>query len=230
MARDGQFSGKVALVTGAGSGIGEACAATFAAHGARVIVADVNLAAAEQAAGLLGQAAPMQADVADPSSVEAMVRFAIDTFGGLDIAINNSGIGVNLNGVFYCMRYESSALLARGGGTIVNMASVLGAVGFATNPAYVAAQHGVVGLTKSAALEYVTQGIRINSGGPGFITTPLLSANLDAAAQQAISGLHAMKRMGTPAEVAALVCFLASDEASFITGSYHVVDGGYTAQ
>jgi NAD(P)-dependent dehydrogenase (short-subunit alcohol dehydrogenase family) len=128
------------------------------------------------------------------------------------------------------MRHEIPALLARGGGAIVNMASILGWVGFAGSVAYVAAKHGVLGLTQTAAIEYATQGIRVNSIGPGFITTPLLAANLDAAAQQAIGDLHPMKRMGTPEEVAALTCFLASDEASFITGSYHVVDGGYTAQ
>ena len=121
-------------------------------------------------------------------------------------------------------------MLQSGGGVIVNMASILGSVGFASSAAYVAAKHGVVGLTKSAAIEYGTQGIRVTSVGPGFIATPLIAQNLDEAAQAAIAGLHAMKRLGTAEEVAALVAFLASDAASFITGSYHVVDGGYTAQ
>jgi NAD(P)-dependent dehydrogenase (short-subunit alcohol dehydrogenase family) len=121
-------------------------------------------------------------------------------------------------------------MLQSGGGAIVNMASILGSVGFATSSAYVAAKQGVVGLTKSAAIEYGTQGIRVTSVGPGFISTPLIASNLDEAAQKAISDLHAMKRLGRAEEVAALVCFLASDAASFITGSYHVVDGGYTAQ
>jgi len=253
MSTGGQFAGKTALVTGAGSGIGEAIAMALAARGARVVLADLNLEAAHRvvtaitAAG--NTAAPVQANVADVASVEAMVKFAVDTYGGLDVAVNNAGIGgaqaptgdyppdswekviaVNLTGVFYCMRYEIPAMLARGGGAIVNMASILGWVGFAGSVAYVAAKHGVLGLTQTAAIEYATQGIRINSIGPGFITTPLLAANLDAAAQKAIGDLHPMKRMGTPEEVAALTCFLASHEASFITGSYHVVDGGYTAQ
>ena len=252
-ARDAGFSGKVALVTGGGSGIGETCAVALAARGAQVVIADLDLRAAERVVGEIagngGGAAPVRVDVADPASVEAMVRAAVETYGGLDVAVNNAGIGgeqhptgeyspegwrrvieINLNGVFYCLRYEIPAMLARGGGAIVNMASILGSVGFANSAAYVAAKHGVVGLTKSAAIEYATRGIRVTSVGPGFITTPLVSGSLDDAAQRAIGELHAMKRMGTPEEVAALVCFLASDAASFITGSYHVVDGGYTAQ
>jgi NAD(P)-dependent dehydrogenase (short-subunit alcohol dehydrogenase family) len=178
-----------------------------------------------------------------------MVDAAIQAFGRLDIAINNAGIGgesnptgaysidgwrkvidINLNSVFYCLRYEIPRMLESGGGAIVNMASILGAVGFANSPAYVAAKHGVVGLTKSAALEYAKQGIRINSVGPGFITTPLVAGGLDEATQAALSGLHALGRMGEPQEVANLVVFLCSDQASFLTGGYYLVDGGYTAQ
>jgi NAD(P)-dependent dehydrogenase (short-subunit alcohol dehydrogenase family) len=240
-------------VTGAGSGIGEAIATALASRGAQVVVADINREAAERVVAAIrsdgATAEAVAANVADPDSVEAMVAFTVDTYGGLDVAVNNAGIGgeqnptgqyspegwrrvidINLTGVFYCLRYEIPAMLARGGGAIVNMASILGWVGFANSAAYVAAKHGVLGLTQAAAIEYATQGLRINSIGPGFITTPLIAASLDRAAQQAIGDLHPMKRMGRPEEVAALACFLASDEASFITGSYHVVDGGYTAQ
>jgi NAD(P)-dependent dehydrogenase (short-subunit alcohol dehydrogenase family) len=248
-----QFRGKVALVTGAGSGIGEACAVMFGRGTARVVVADINLDAVERVAGAIraagGTAAGVRADVADPTSVEAMVGFAAETYGGLDIAVNNAGIGgdqlptgeypveawqrviaVNLSGVFYCMRYELPAMVERGGGAIVNMASILGSVGFANSPAYVAAKHGVVGLTKNAALEYATRGIRVNSVGPGFIMTPLLERSLDEAARQAVGNLHPVKRMGTPEEVAEAVVWLCSDAASFVTGSALTVDGGAAAQ
>ena len=252
MAVQGQFSGKTVLVTGGGSGIGEACATTLAARGGKVMIADVNPAAAERVAKPItaagAMATPFKADVTNPSSVEAMVRFTVETYGGLDVAVNNAGIGgeqnptgeyslegwqkvidINLNGVFYCMRYEIPAMLQSGHGAIVNMASILGSVGFADSSAYVAAKHGVVGLTQTAAIEYATRGIRVNSVGPGFITTPLVLNSQDATARQAIAGLHPVKRMGTPEEVAALVCFLASDEASFVTGAELVIDGGFIA-
>lgn len=247
------FGGKVALVTGGSSGIGEACVTTFARGGAKVVIADLNGELGEQTANAVkqsgGEAVFVRADVADPGSVEQMVQSAISSFGRLDIAVNNAGIGgeaktsgeysieswrkvidVNLNGVFYCMRYEIPAMLQNGGGTIVNMASILGSVGFATAPAYVAAKHGVVGLTKTAALEYGKQGLRINSVGPGFIKTPLLSGALDEQTQVYLSGLHAVGRMGEAQEVAELVAFLCSEQASFLTGGYYLVDGGYTAQ
>ncbi|HSJ86403.1 MAG TPA: glucose 1-dehydrogenase [Anaerolineales bacterium] len=246
------FAGKVAIVTGGASGIGEAVARAIAARGGQVVVADIDEADSERVTTAIGDAGgsakAIRTDVTDAASVEAMVQFAVDTFGGLDIAVNNAGIGgplsptgeypvdgwrrvidINLNGVFYGMRYQIPAMLARGGGAIVNVASILGAVGTANSPAYVAAKHGVRGLTKAAAIEYATRNIRINSVGPGYIETPLL-ASLDAATMQLLINLHPMKRLGTSEEVAALIIFLASDDAAFITGSYHLVDGGYTAQ
>ena len=245
------FAGKVALVTGAGSGIGEAIAVALAARGAQVVVSDISMTNAERVVAAIGKAGGSASanltDVADAAAVEAMVQFAVSTYGGLDIAVNNAGIGgplaptgdyplegwrkvidINLNGVFYGLRYEIPAMLARGG-VIVNVASILGAVGTANSPAYVAAKHGVVGLTKAAALEYAERNIRVNSVGPGYIETPLVTESLDEATLGALKGMHALKRLGTSEEVAALIVFLASDAASFITGSYHLVDGGYTA-
>lgn len=250
---DRTFKDKVAIVTGAGSGIGAAIARQLAHGGAKVVVADLDLNHATSVAADItaaqGTAIATQVDVGDAIEVEALVEFTKRTYGGLQLAVNNAGIGgpsaptgeyplegwkkvidVNLNGVFFGLRYEIPAILASGGGAIVNMASILGTLGFAQAPAYVAAKHGMVGLTKSAAIEYAKHGIRINSVGPGFIDTPLLSNNLDAAALGYVTGLHPIGRLGTSEEVAALTCFLLSDAASFITGSYHLVDGGYSAQ
>lgn len=253
MMTEWQFDGKVAIVTGGAVGIGYACAETLAGGGAKVVLADIDEESGRQAVSDLeaagGEAVFVRADVGQPEAVEAMVEAAIDSYGRLDIAVNNAGIGgesaptgsysiegwqkvinINLNSVFYCMRYEIPRMLENGGGVIVNMASILGSVGIANSPAYVAAKHGIVGLTKSAALEYGTQGLRINSVGPGFIVTPLIENSLDQETQAALRSMHAMQRMGESEEVAALVAFLCSDEASFLTGGYYLVDGGYTAQ
>jgi NAD(P)-dependent dehydrogenase (short-subunit alcohol dehydrogenase family) len=253
MMADRQFEGKVAIVTGGASGIGAACAITLAQGGARLVVADLDQELGERIVSEIkasgSDAIFTRTDVGQPAAVEAMVDAAITSFGRLDVAVNNAGIGgesnptgnysvdgwrkvidINLNSVFYCMRYEIPRMLESGGGAIVNMASILGSVGFANSPAYVAAKHGVVGLTKSAALEYAKQGVRINSVGPGFIATPLVTDALDEATRTFLSGLHAVGRMGESQEVANLVVFLCSDQASFLTGGYYLVDGGYTAQ
>ena len=247
------YQDKVAIVTGGGSGIGEAVATTLASNGATVVVADFDRAGGERVVKEIeaggGNALFLEVDVSQPQQVESMVAATIDAYGRLDVAVNNAGIGgpsapvgeypldgwkqvtgVNLDGVFYGMRYEIPAMLESGGGSIVNIASILGSVGFANAPAYVAAKHGVVGLSKVAAMEYSAQGIRVNSVGPGFIRTPLLDANLDAATLDVIAGMHPIQRLGTAQEVADLVAFLGSDAASFCTGGYYLVDGAYTAQ
>jgi NAD(P)-dependent dehydrogenase (short-subunit alcohol dehydrogenase family) len=243
---DQDFADKVALVTGAGSGIGEACASLLASRGAHVLVADLDLYAATRVAEAIGKSAqPHQVDVTNPQACEAMVAAAVESFGRLDIAVNNAGIGgpreltgeypldgwaaviaVNLSGVFYSMRAEITAMLNGAGGSIVNMASVMGSVGFARSVAYASAKHGVVGMTKTAALEYAKEGIRVNSVGPGFTQTPMLSQRDTAA----VAYLTPTWRLGRPEEIAEVVAFLASDRASNTTGSYFVSDGGFTAQ
>ena len=250
------FGGKVALVTGGSSGIGRATALAFAREGAKVVVADVDIDRGAKTVGLIrekgGDAIFAKTDVTQKYDIEMLVKRTVDTYGRLDFAFNNAGIegtqaptadyleevwnraiAVNLTGVWLCMKYEIPQMLKQGGGVIINCASILGTVGFANASAYVAAKHGVLGLTKTAAIEYATQGIRINAICPAFIETPMLERGgltNDPQVYQMIAGLHPMKRLGTPEEIAGPVLWLCSDAASFVTGQALLVDGGYVAQ
>jgi NAD(P)-dependent dehydrogenase (short-subunit alcohol dehydrogenase family) len=244
---------KVAIVTGASSGIGEAIAIQFAAEGAKVVVSDINEEGGNKVVEKIknngGEAVFIKADTSKPEDNERLVAETVRHFGKLDIAVNNAGIGgpagitaeyaiedwdkviaINLSGVFYGLRYQIPAMLANGGGSIINMASVLGQVGTPLSPAYVAAKHGVVGLTKSAALGYADQKIRINSVGPGYIRTPLLEKNTTDEQMEALIKQHPIGRLGESREIAELVVWLASEKASFITGTYYAADGGLLAQ
>ena len=248
-----EFAGKTILVTGGGSGIGEAVALQLGAEGANVAVADIDLEAAErvakavQAAG--GVAEATACDVGDATAVKAMVDWSVKTFGALHGAFNNAGVGgpaglaqdidieayhrlmdVNLHSVFYGMKYQAPEIIKAGGGSIVNNSSILGLVGEGMFLPYVAAKHGVVGMTKAAALSYSSQGVRVNSVHPGYINTPLLSNNLDEATMEGLVTLHPIGRLGESPEVSEVVCFLLSDRSSFVTGSQYVVDGAYTAR
>ena len=246
------FSGRAALVTGAGSGIGEAIARLLASNGLSVVVSDVSADNAKRVAKLIsadgGQAVANVADVARIDDVEAAVACAVDTFGGLHFAVNNAGISgdqspvgeldpaawsrvidINLNGVFYGLRHQIPAILRSGGGAIVNVSSILGVVGDAANPAYVAAKHAVTGLTRSAALAYAPKGIRINSIHPGYVRTPILDFLDESALQKAVD-LHPIGRLGTSDEIAHAVTFLLSEGSSFLVGTQLIADGGYTAR
>lgn len=249
------FRGKVALVTGGASGIGKATALAFGREGAQVVVADwmaepgEATAAEIRAAG--GQATFVKVDVSKAADVEKMVRDAVSRYGRIDCAFNNAGIegemspfsetteenwnrviDINLKGVFLCMKYEIPVMLAQGGGVIVNTASVAGLVGFANLVPYVASKHGVTGVTKSAALEYGKQNIRVNAVCPGVIRTPMVERIL-AENPEMEAGLTAgepIGRLGLPEEIASAVLFLCSDAASFVTGQAIAVDGGWVTQ
>jgi len=248
-----QLESKVAVITGAGSGIGAATALLFAAQGAKVIVSDINEQACQDVTKQIllagGQAYAVKTDVSDPLQCEALVAEALKQYNKLGPAVNNAGIGgesnatgdmsiegwnkviaINLSSIFYCMKYEIAAMLSQGG-CIVNMASILGQVGFANAAGYVAAKHGVIGLTQTAAIEYAARNIRINAVGPGFIETPLLTAaGMDDTMKRQIATLHPIGRLGRPEEVAELILWLSTAKASFVNGAYYPVDGAYLSR
>ena len=246
------FAGKTAVITGAGSGIGRAVAMALAEEGASVVVNDLRHEVAqivvEEITVAGGTAVAVAGDVSQPEDVRAIVEKAVDTYGALHLAVNNAGITgplgplagmaiaeyrtlmrVNLDSVFYGMHFQVPAMLAAGGGAIVNTSSVLGLVGEAAAVPFVAAKHGIVGMTKAAALSYGTKGIRINSVHPGYIDSPWIDGR-PPVVHDALVARHPIGRLGLATEVAAVTLFLLSDAASFVTGSQYVVDGGYTAQ
>jgi len=248
-----EFSGRVAFITGGASGLGRAAAQQLAAQGALVAIADVQLDAAEslvhELAASGAQAIAVRCDVRDDRAVEIAVSTTVARFGRMDIAINAAGIGgpevktaeyapddwqrvidVNLNGVWRCMRYEIPAMLALGGGAIVNVASVAGLIGFPRHPAYAASKHGVVGLTKTAALEYGRKGLRINALCPGFTLTPMVQQMIDAGLpEEALASRVPLGRLGTADEVAAAALFLCSAAGAFMSGHALAIDGGIVA-
>jgi len=243
---------KVAVVSGAGSGIGRAIAEAYAKEGAKVVVTDINEAHGQQTVNTIasagGEAFFVHADSSKAEDNKNLVAAIVQKYGRLDIACNNAGIGgpaaptgeypvegwdkviaVNLSGVFYACRYQLEQMEKNGGGSIVNIASIHGTVAAPMSPAYTASKHGVVGLTKNIAAEYGQKNIRCNAVGPGYIATPLLDDNLTDDMKKGIAAKASMNRLGTPQEVADLVVFLSSDKSSFTTGSYFITDGGYTA-
>lgn len=252
----GMLEGKCALVTGGGSGIGRATALAFAREGARVAVADLTVGAAQQTVAQInqagGQAISLTGDVTDAGFVEAMIASVVTTYGRIDCAFNNAGvaphhvdarqlktaewseqsfdrmIAVNLKSVWLCMKYEILRMQAQGGGAIVNTSSILGLVALANGVAYTAAKHGVIGLTKTAALEYAQDNIRVNAVCPGFIRTPMTKETQEERSEQVIARTP-LGRFGDPEEIAEMVAWLCSDRASYVTGAAYAVDGGWTA-
>ena len=252
------FEGRTALVTGGATGIGRATAQAFAARGANVVIGDVNVEGAEETAQLIadagGQAFFHKTDVTDSQVVASLVNSAVERYGSLDFAFNNAGIegdlapvqeyseemwarvlNINLTSVFLCMKHEIPQMLRQGRGAIVNTASILGLVGFATTPAYTASKHGVIGLTKVAALECAQQGIRVNAVCPGWIETPMVMergvrAGSDPEMYEQLEAAHPVGRLGRPEEIAEAAVWLCSDAASFVTGQAIPVEGGYTSR
>lgn len=246
------FAGKIAFVTGGGSGIGAEIVDLLGQRGAHVMVSDLDqtsaVAAAEKIVKAGGSADAIGLDVTDPVAVTKAIEATHKRFGGLDCCVNNAGVAtpyldmvdisadewarqidVNLSGVFHCLQAQLRLMRDLDGGSIVNAASILGLVGMDGRGAYAAAKHGVVGLTKSAALDYATRGIRVNAVAPGYVDTPLL-ADRDADERADIAAKHPVNRMASPTEIAEAVLFLLSDKAGFITGTVLGVDGGYCAR
>ena len=240
------FKGKVVIITGAAGGIGRAAALQFGEQGAKVIAADIDETRAAETAIMIGDnAVAVKVDVADENACQAMVEKAITTFGRLDVIFNNAGISgartsaedmpteewrrvidINLNGVFYCTKYAITAMKKTGGGVIVNTASVDGLVGMATLSHYTAAKHGVIGLTKTSALEHSKDNIRCVAIAPGYIDTDMTRDAFVEGEGEALASMIPLKRAAQPEEVANFVLWLASDKASYVSGSFHVVDGG----
>jgi|SRR5690625_278387 len=244
------FKDKVAIITGASSGIGAAAVKAFVREGAKVVASDVDEEGGQKVVDEIknGEVIFVKADVSKPDEQEALVKATEDQFGALHIAFNNAGIvgpvgpvadidisewdnviSINLSGVFYGMRFQIPAILRAGGGSIVNTASIMGQVAAANQSGYNTAKHGVVGLTKSAALEYSEKGVRINAIGPGYVDTPLLNF-LNEEEKEHLVSLHPIGRLGKSEEIAELAVWLASDRASFVTGAYFPADGGYLAR
>jgi NAD(P)-dependent dehydrogenase (short-subunit alcohol dehydrogenase family) len=252
----GMLEGKTALITGGGRGIGRATALLFAKEGARVAAADMNADGAAETVSMInaagGQAISIKVDVTQPADVAAMFKTAIGAFGRLDCAFNNAGIAgyqvgaagkkthewseeafdrmiaVNLKGVWLCMRGELEQMAKQGSGAIVNTASIAGLVGIQTSSAYVAAKHGVIGLTKTAAIEYATSGIRVNAVCPGYIETDMTKDTMARRGEQILAQVP-VRRMGKAEEIAEMVCWFCSDRASYVTGAAYNVDGGVIA-
>lgn len=252
------FDGKTAVITGASSGIGRATAELLAAQGANVVIGDVAVEGAKETVDRIteagGQATFQETDVTDSHAADALVRLAVDTYGSLDCAVNNAGtegellptvdmsddswhrtLSINLTGVFFCLRAELRQMRAQGHGSVVNIASILGLVGYGSTPAYTASKHGVIGLTKVAALDHAAEGIRVNAVCPGWIETPMVmergvKAGENEQTYEELKAAHPLGRLGQPEEIAETIAWLCSDKSSFVTGQPFAADGGYTAQ